>query len=137
MAPAREPFHPALVRWMRKEDGRLFLSVIYVAEVRSGIAKLARTGAVTRSGAISEWLDVVIGLFGVRVLPFDLATAFVAGELQDRARGRGHEPGFPDVAIGATAELNNLTVLTRNARHFEPLGLSHPVVNPFDDWPHA
>jgi predicted nucleic acid-binding protein len=35
--------------------------------------------------------------------------------------------------IGATAELNGIRVLTRNVRHFEPMGLV--PLDPFDRLP--
>ena len=53
-----------------------------------------------------------------RVLPFDSATAQVAGGLSDLARSRGHSRGFADIAIAATARHHNLMILSRNARHF-------------------
>jgi predicted nucleic acid-binding protein len=45
------------------------------------------------------------------------------------ARGQGHAPGFADIIIAATARRRGLTILSRNVRHFEPLGVA--VSNPF------
>jgi toxin FitB len=52
----------------------------------------------------------------------DIAVARIAGALCDRARSRGRTPGFADIAIAATAKVRELTILTRNLRHFTPLG---------------
>jgi hypothetical protein len=71
--------------------------------------------------------------YGDRILPFDLAAARIAGALSDVARSRGSTPGFADIAIAATAHCRGLTLLTRNTRHFAPLGL--PAVNPFERLP--
>jgi hypothetical protein len=60
-------------------------------------------------------------------------TADIAGALADLARGRGHSPGFADVAIGATARRHNLTILSRNERHFTPMDVA--VVDPFQTLP--
>ena len=60
----------------------------------------------------------------LRILPLDLAAARIAGTLWDRARGVGHTAGFADLAIGAIARQHNLTILTRNIKHFIPLGLA-------------
>jgi predicted nucleic acid-binding protein len=49
-----------------------------------------------------------------------------------RAAGAKH-PDFADVAIAATAKLRGFTILTRNARHFEPLGV--PFLDPFAELP--
>jgi predicted nucleic acid-binding protein len=43
------------------------------------------------------------------------------------------EPGFPDLAIAATAVTHQLTVLTGNLRHFAPLGIA--AYNPLDALP--
>jgi len=66
-------------------------------------------------------LEALLHLYGNRVLPFDVAAARIAGALSDRARSKGRSPGFPDLAIAATAIAYDLTVLTRNLRHFVPL----------------
>ena len=50
-----------------------------------------------------------------------------------RARGQGQAPGFADIIIAATASRHQLTILTRNMRHFEPLGV--PALNPFEGLP--
>jgi predicted nucleic acid-binding protein len=49
--------------------------------------------------------------------------------MSDRARGLGHAPGLADIIIAATAQHRGLTVLSRNLRHLEPLGVA--VVDPF------
>jgi predicted nucleic acid-binding protein len=51
----------------------------------------------------------------------------------DAARGAGHAPGFADIAIAATAQANDLTILTRNTKHFESICGS--ALNPFDALP--
>ena len=53
----------------------------------------------------------------------------LAGSLTARA----HQPGFEDMAIAATAQMHELTVLTRNVRHFEALGVH--ALEPFQDVP--
>jgi hypothetical protein len=78
-------------------------------------------------------LDAVLHLYGDRILAFDTSAARLAGELSDRARGQGHAPGFADIIIAATARQHTLTILSRNVRHFEPLGV--PVRDPFRELP--
>ncbi len=53
-----------------------------------------------------------------RILPFDLPTSRVAGQLSGLARELGLAPGFADIAIAATASHNGLTLPTRNLHHF-------------------
>jgi len=122
-----------LVDWMEKHSAALFLSAITVAELADGIAKAERVGAKRKASALSGWLRAVLHLYGDRVLPFDTPTAKIAGELSDFARGRGHAPGFADIAIAATARHHGLTLLSRNARHFSILGVA--VIDPFEKLP--
>jgi predicted nucleic acid-binding protein len=118
---------------MDAQSSSLFLSVVTIAEVEDGIAKLRREKATRRSRDLSQWLDAVLHLYGDRILAFDIAAARLAGTLSDRARGQGHAPGFADIVIAATASQHALTILSRNVRHFEPLGV--PVLDPFNTLP--
>lgn len=113
-----------LVTWMDAQSAELYLSVVSITEIEAGIAALQRRGAVRRAGDLEAWLETVLHLYSPRVLPLDLAVARIAGRLADQARGQGHAPGFADVAIAATAKHHGLTILTRNTRHFAPLGVA-------------
>jgi len=82
-APGRRDDAGALAEWLDVRSDDLFLSAVMVAEIGDGIAKLRRTGAIARTGH----LDVVLHLYGDRVMPFDVPAARYAGLLMDRARG--------------------------------------------------
>jgi len=75
----------------------------------------------------------VLHLYSDRVLPFANPTAEIAGASADLGRGRGHSPGFADIAIAATAHRHDLTILSCNKRHFAPMDLA--VVAPFEELP--
>jgi predicted nucleic acid-binding protein len=131
-APSR-PVPLALVEWMDAHSAALFMSAVTVAEIEDGITKLRREGARRKSADLTAWLDTVLHLYGDRILAFDAATARIAGALSDRARGLGHSPGLADIIIAATAQHRGLTILSRNLRHLEPLGVA--VVDPFEELP--
>ena len=114
---------------MDAHSAELFLSTVTIAEIEDGIAKAKREGATRKARDLTAWLETVLHLYAARILPFDLATARLAGGLSDHARGQGHAPGFADIIIAATAQHHGLTILTRNLRHFEPLGVA--VHDPF------
>ena len=78
---------------------------------------------------ITVWLDTVLPLYAECALAFEARAARIAGGLFDLARSKGQAPGFADLAIAATAQLRSFTILTRNARRFEPLGF--PFLDPF------
>ena len=132
-APAKAAARPELVAWMETHSDRVFLSAVTIAEIGDGIAKASREGATRKAADLTAWLDTVLHLYADRVLAFDTAAARIAGILSDLARGRGWAPGFADIAIAATAQCHGLTVLTRNLRHFEPMGV--PALDPFANLP--
>jgi predicted nucleic acid-binding protein len=122
-----------LVEWMDRHSAGLHLSAVTLTEIADGIAKARREGATRKSADLTDWLEALIHLYGDRILAFDVAAARIAGALSDLARSRGASPGFADIVIAATARSHKLTILTRNTRHFEPLGV--PTINPFDQLP--
>jgi predicted nucleic acid-binding protein len=132
-APTKAEPRPALMAWMDSHSSDLFLSAITVAEIADGIAKARREGAKRKASDLAAWLRTLLHLYGERVLPFDSPTAEIAGALSDLARGRGHSPGFADIAIAATARRHDLTILSHNERHFAPMDVA--VIDPFQTLP--
>jgi toxin FitB len=122
-----------LLEWMDSHSNDLFLSAVSVAEIADGIARVKRQGAQRKASNLSAWLQTVLHLYGDRVLAFDGATARIAGELSDLARSRGRPTGLADVIIAATARQHDLTILSRNARHFSPMDAA--VIDPFQQLP--
>lgn len=133
VAPTARVTRDALTAWMDMHSPELFLSAITVAEIADGIAKSKREGAGRKASDLSAWLQTTLHLYGDRVLAFDVTTAEIAGALSDLARSQGHSPGFADIAIAATAKQHELVVLSRNERHFAPLGVA--VIDPFQKLP--
>lgn len=129
VAPGRPPVADAQADWLRQQADRLFVPTIAIAEIEAGIRKLRRAGGAARAEHLTSWLDGLIAGYGERILAFDAAAARAAGALSDAAVAAGRHPGFPDVAIAAVAITRDLTLLTRNLRHFEPLGVQ--MADPF------
>ena len=123
-APGRAIRDSEVVRWLEDHTDRLFLSVVTIAEIESGIALAVRREARQKARKLSAWLDAIIGLYGDRVLPMETSVARIAGRLSGDARASGLAPGFADIAIAGTALHHKLTILSRNIRHFAPLGVS-------------
>ena len=134
-APGRPAIAEQMTTWMAAQGkaGRLYLSVITVAEIERGWRKLHRVGGTARAKVLSEWLRELIDLYGDRLLAIDAETARIAGEIEDRAIASGVHPGFADVLIAATAQAHRLTLLTANVRHFQPLGMT--CFNPIEGLP--
>ncbi len=135
LAPGQEKHLPAKGKeWLQANEAQFFLPSIAVAELAQGIAKLSRSSSSERAERLQDWLDQMIEVFGHRILPLDQATARRAGQMSDAALAIGRHPGFADVAIAAITQQHELTLLTRNLKHFQPLGVA--CADPFETSPH-
>ena len=115
-----------VIAWLAdKTERSLFLSVVTVSEIQRGIVRQQVKDAVF-SERLKKWLDLLLRNYGDRILP---VTADVARHWGTLSAQVGHDGA--DVIIAATAHHHGLTVVTRNERHFDQLGV--PVINPFDD----
>jgi predicted nucleic acid-binding protein len=128
-APTKSVAHRQLADWMDRNSLALFLSVVTIAEIEDGVAKCRRQGATQKADRLADWLKTVLHLYSARILPLDIVVAQGLGRLSDRARSQGIAPGFADLTIAATAWHHGCTVLTRNLRHFEPMGVA--ALDPF------
>jgi len=124
--PRRHGLHPGLVPWLRRNGAYIFLSVITLTELESGILKLRRDSKIKRADEYAALRDRIIGDFADRVLPVNADVALVAARLADIARPQHIE--LSDLIVAATAKTHGLCVLTRNLRHFVPTGV--PTIDP-------
>lgn len=132
-APGRPAVPADFGKWMRVRNGSLHLSTITVFEATQGIAKLRRQGAFDRADRMAAWIDRLTASFGPRLVTVDRNVAGMAGPLADVAISIDRHPGAADVFIAATARAHDLVLLTRNAKHFTPLGID--VVDPLVSLP--
>jgi toxin FitB len=112
--------------WLRLREAELFLSVMTIAEIETGLLKLRRESKFQRAAQIETLRDDLLASFSSRILPIGVDVALEASRLAEHARPVVLE--FADLAIGATASVHGLTVVTLNARHFRPMGV--PVFDP-------
>ena len=104
---------------------RSIVSAFTVAEIERGVVAKERTDA-TQGAVLRRWFEQnVLPAFADRVLPFDLPAARILATY----RVPEHAP-LDDALIAAIAQAADMTVVTRNNRHFEPLGVA--CVNPWD-----
>ena len=113
-----------VIAWLTTiEPKSLFLSTVTIAEVERGI-ELQTDRNPAFANDLAQWLEVIVRVYGERILPLTLAVARRWGRLSARLGNMGM-----DLAIAATALEHGLSVATRNVGHFEPTGVT--VVNPF------
>jgi predicted nucleic acid-binding protein len=104
----------------------LYLSVLTLGELRKGIDSLADS---KRRLKLVDWLETELPLFFAgRILAIDEGVADEWGKLLAKA---GRTVAAIDSLLGATASHHGLTMVTRNSKDFENLGLD--VLNPWKD----
>jgi predicted nucleic acid-binding protein len=123
LAPQRPEPTKAFREWMQWQNRNLFMSTVSAAEVEQGIAKLRRSGAAARAAMLTEWFERVLEGFGPNAVPLDVAIARLAGAMADKSFSSGRPVGVADTMIAATAVSLGCVVLTRNLKHFLPLGV--------------
>lgn len=102
----------------------LFVTALTMAEIEIGVARKERTDP-DQGAVLRRWLDRrVLPAFADRVLPFDLAAA----RHLSTYRVPEHAPQ-DDAMIAAITETAGMTLVTRNTKHFDPLGLT--CINPW------
>jgi toxin FitB len=120
-----------VVAWLAERDeDRIFISVITVAELRHGIERLP---AGARRERLATWLtEQVPQRFEERLLAVDAETANVWGRVMAQGQAAGRPPGTMDAFIAATVLRHDMILVTRNVSDFEALGVR--LINP---WSHA
>jgi toxin FitB len=117
--------HPRVESWVGSVAvGDLFVAALTIAEIERGVVVKERADP-AQGQILREWLEErVLPAFRGRVLAFDLAAARILARYPVPARAP-----YDDALIAATAEAHRMTVVTRNVKHFAPLGVS--LVDPW------
>lgn len=120
--------NPGVRRFFREAATRgtpIYLSAVTIGELRQGVEAIRHRGDLQQAARLDRWLHTVTTDYADHILAFDDEMAQIWGRL------RVPDAENPlDKQIAATALIYGLTVVTRNASHFETTGVS--VLNPFE-----
>ncbi len=132
LSPSQTGASTRFLEWLERMDseGRVFLSVIAIHEIKKGIALLDHKGAALKSAGLKVWLAGLLASYDDKIIPIDADVAAFAGQLEAKAIAAGYDPGMAEAAIAGIAKGHGLTIVTLNTKHFAPFGIS--VTTPDD-----
>jgi predicted nucleic acid-binding protein len=117
-----------VVAWLAGVDeDEVFMSVVSFAELRRGV-ELLPPGQ--RRERLTTWIaEDLPARFHARILDVDRRVADAWGRLMVRSQRMGKVLTAMDAFFAATAESNDMTLVTRNTQDFANLGV--PLHNPW------
>jgi toxin FitB len=125
----RPRIEPKVQQWVASQNfGTLLISVVTLGEIEKGFTMMNDS---TRRARLESWLDrQLIELFQDQALPVTRQIAKRWGVFDGMRQMTGRPLAVPDGLIAATAFEHGLTLVTRNVKDFESLGV--PIFNPWD-----
>ncbi len=106
--------HGGVLAWIRDTPAeRLHVSAVTIGEIQAGM-EITREGDAAKAAELEAWLDEVLANYSV--LPMDAAAFRTWATLMHRRS----DTQMQDAMIAAVALVRRMTVVTRNARDFQP-----------------
>lgn len=118
---------PEVSAFVERTKEEQWISVLSFGELVRG-AHMLPTGR--RRTALLEWIGDMERDFESRLVPVDVDTARIWGEISGDLRRQGRQLAFVDGLIAATAIQHAMHLVTRNVKDFEPTGAM--IVNPWE-----
>ena len=114
-----------VIEWLAsKRPGELFVSVISLGEINRGIVLQKRINP-EFANRLQQWLKEFSTTYSENLLPVTQEIALTFGNISATVGNSSL-----DNLIAATAKIHNLTVATRNIKHFKMTGVA--CVNPWE-----
>ena len=115
--------HSAVLAWLKQTaDADLHVSAVTIGELQAGV-EITREHDPAEAAEIEMWVEGVADTYNVLAMD-----AFTFRQWA-RFMHRRSDTLMEDAMIAATANVHNLTVVTRNVRDFKQFGVG--VLNPF------
>jgi predicted nucleic acid-binding protein len=129
--PMKSGANSAVLAWLDQQVAdTLYLTATSLAELLVGIQALP--DGKRKAGLDAALTELMVGLFGPRILPFDQQAAMAYAPLVGRARAAGRAISVADGQIASIAAVHGFTVATRDTAPFLAAGV--PVINPWEDF---
>ncbi len=109
------------------DENDLYLSVITIGEIKAGIEKLDNG---SKKEKLLYWLENdLLDRFQNKIIDIDTEVMLQWGAINHRLKQLGKPLPIMDSLIGATSEMKNFILITRNEKDFKNLNIK--VINPF------
>jgi predicted nucleic acid-binding protein len=127
--PMRRNANPAVQTWLDQQAAEtLYLTSTSLSELLVGIEVLPNSKR--KKGLAAALSELLVMLFGGRILAFDQRAAMAYAPLIARGRSRGQIISVADGQIAAIASVHGFSVATRDTAPFVGAGI--PVINPWE-----
>ena len=128
-----EPMKPnsntAVTAWLDRQLAEtLYLTATSFSELLVGIEILP--DGKRKQELRTALRELIIKLFGPRILPFDQQAAIAYAPLIGRAKLKGQSISVSDGQIAAIASVHGFTIATRDVSPFVAAGV--PMINPWE-----
>lgn len=109
------------------DENDLYLSVITIGEIKTGIEKLEYG---SKKEKLLHWLENdLLNRFEDRIVDIDTSIMLQWGVINNKLKKLGKPLPIIDSLIGATSEIKDFILITRNEKDFQNLNIK--IVNPF------
>lgn len=114
-----------IVDWVKSvKADTLYTSILVVGEIRRGIERLQKRDP-RQATVYANWLESLKEDYAERILPIDIRVTETWGRMTS------HDPlPIIDSLLAATAQVHQMTLVTRNISDVERTGVS--LLNPFE-----
>lgn len=116
----------AVRQWLDARREECLLPAVAIGEIQFGISRMVPS---VRRNRLQLWFDQLCSDFEGKILPTDEAVWRAWSQLRVSCQAMGRPQSDLDLLIAATAVTHQLSLATRNTRHFEDTGLM--LVNPW------
>jgi toxin FitB len=123
--PTRSQPDPRVVEWLREHERDVVVDPVILGEIRFGILLLPPG---RRRERLLAWFEA--GIETLVCLSWEAEHGLRCAELLAGLRAAGRAMPVKDSLVATTALVHGLTVVTRNRRDFENVGV--PVIDPFE-----
>ena len=132
--PMKPNGNPAVQAWLDRQTAEtLYLTATSLSELLVGIEILP--DGKRKQGLDTALRELIVRLFGSRILSFDQQAAIAYAPLVLRARTSGRVISVADGQIAAIATAYGFTIATRDIAPFVAAGV--PVINPWEQESHT